>query len=284
MSARSRIERPGFAPRSVATTALLFRCVSISSGSASSRSSSFSRVFGSSSPSSGSAWIARRSATSSGSSSLASSSSASRSAMAPPRREHGRAAVALEGSRAMQPLAARIDALAAARPDGVAFFSDSEDLSWREYARRSDRFAAHLAGLGLAPGERVAVLLPDGPGVHVAFVGCEKAGLVVMGIGPRAGRDEIRHLVTKAGASALVIARALRATTTSRALVRDAARRGRCAAPPRRRSSAQLDGDEACYADGRAPRRPTSRERRLGVERSLPAQLHLRHDRACPSA
>ena len=89
----------------------------------------------------------------------------------------------------MQPLAARIDALAATRPDGVAFLSDIEDVSWREYARRSDRFAAHLAGLGLLPGERVAVLLPDGPGVHVAFVGCEKAGLVVMGIGPRAGRE-----------------------------------------------------------------------------------------------
>jgi acyl-CoA synthetase len=48
------------------------------------------------------------------------------------------------------------------------------------------------------------VLLPDGPGVHVAFVGCEKAGLVVMGIGPRAGREEIRHLVRKSGAAALV--------------------------------------------------------------------------------
>ena len=54
----------------------------------------------------------------------------------------------------MQPLAARIDALAEARPEGVAFYSDSEDLSWSAYARRSDRFAAHLAGLGLAPGER----------------------------------------------------------------------------------------------------------------------------------
>ena len=31
------------------------------------------------------------------------------------------------------------------------------------------------------PGERVAVLLPDGPGVHAAFVGIEKAGLVIVG-------------------------------------------------------------------------------------------------------
>jgi acyl-CoA synthetase len=57
---------------------------------------------------------------------------------------------------------------------------------------------------GFARGERVAVLLPDGPGVHVAFVATEKAGLVAVGIGPRAGEAEIRHLVTRSGAVALV--------------------------------------------------------------------------------
>jgi acyl-CoA synthetase len=57
---------------------------------------------------------------------------------------------------------------------------------------------------GLAPGERVAVLLPDGPGVHVAFVATEKAGLVAMGIGPRAGEAEVRHLIARSGATALL--------------------------------------------------------------------------------
>jgi acyl-CoA synthetase len=110
----------------------------------------------------------------------------------------------------MQTLAARIDALARRQPDAPAFLGDAGALTWREYAERSDRFAAHLAALGLTPGERVAVMLPDGPGVHVAFVGCEKAGLIVMGIGPRAGREEIRHLVAKSGAAALVSRGALR--------------------------------------------------------------------------
>ena len=104
----------------------------------------------------------------------------------------------------MEALAQRIDDLAGKNPDGAAFISEDASLSWREYAERSDRFAAHLVDRGLAPGDRVAVMLPDGPGVHVAFVGCEKAGLVVMGIGPRAGSDEIRHLVRRSGASAFV--------------------------------------------------------------------------------
>ncbi len=162
----------------------------------------------------------------------------------------------------MQPLAARIDSLAASRPDGVAFYSDSEDLNWAEYARRSHRFAAHLAGLGLAPGERVAVLLPDGPGVHAAFVGCEKAGLVVMGIGPRAGREEIRHLVRKSGAAALVT------RPTSRdhdfhTLYEDLRRDG-AALRHHLVVERQLDTDESCY-DGGPPAPADLAARRLGV-------------------
>src|SRR5262245_42220625 len=264
MSARSRIARPGLAPRSVATTPLDFVCVSISSGSASSRSSTFPRVFGSSRPSSGSVWIARRSSTRSGSSCRASSSSAPKSAMgSSTSMTLLRAPAWHRFPRAVQPLAARIDALAARRPDGVAFFSDSEDLSWREYARRSDRLAAHLAGLGLAPGERVAVLLPDGPGVHVAFVGCEKAGLVVMGIGPRAGREEIRHLVRKSGAAALITRPASR-EHDFRALYETLRGEG---APLRHHVvvERQLDADEACYAGG--PSAPADLgARRLGVD------------------
>jgi acyl-CoA synthetase len=163
----------------------------------------------------------------------------------------------------MQPLAARIDALAAARPEAPAFLSDSEDVGWAEYTRRAHRFAAHLAGLGLAPGERVAVLLPDGPGVHAAFLGCELAGLVVMGIGPRAGRDEIRHLVRKSGAAALVTRPASR-DHDFRALF--AALRGE-GAPLRAHVvvERQLDLDEPCYAGG-PPAPADLARRRLGVD------------------
>jgi acyl-CoA synthetase len=163
----------------------------------------------------------------------------------------------------VQPLAARIDALAAKRPDGTAFYSDSEDLTWAEYARRSGRFAAHLAGLGLLPGERIAVLLPDGPAVHVAFVGCEKAGLVVMGIGPRAGREEIRHLVRKSGAAALVTRPASR-DHDFRALYEELRREG---VPLRHHVvvERQLDEDEPCYAGG--PPAPAGlAARRLGPD------------------
>jgi acyl-CoA synthetase len=50
----------------------------------------------------------------------------------------------------------------------------------------------------------VAVVLPDSPSVHVAFIGAERAGLTVVGIGTRAGEREIAHLVDRTGALALL--------------------------------------------------------------------------------
>lgn len=89
-------------------------------------------------------------------------------------------------------------------PDGPAFIDGDGVMTWREYADRSDSFAATLVSHGFEPGDRIAVLLPDGPGVHVVYVGIEKAGLVIVGIGPRAGEAEILHLLGLTGACALV--------------------------------------------------------------------------------
>ncbi|HUF98958.1 MAG TPA: class I adenylate-forming enzyme family protein [Ilumatobacter sp.] len=95
---------------------------------------------------------------------------------------------------------------AATDPDGVAIIEGDQLLTWAEYDRRSDSAAAALVQHGLLPGDRVAVLAPDGPLVHVLFVAAEKAGLVVMAIGPRAGEREIAHLVRASQASTLVTA------------------------------------------------------------------------------
>jgi acyl-CoA synthetase len=113
-----------------------------------------------------------------------------------------------------EPLATLIDRHARRMPEAVAFYSADDTLTWRDYAARSDRLAALLAQTGLAPGERVAVLLPDGPGIHVAFVACEKAGLVAVGIGPRAGLAEILHLTRRTGAAALLSRRTHRELET----------------------------------------------------------------------
>ena len=101
-------------------------------------------------------------------------------------------------------LAEVIEEHARRRPQQVAFREGGRCLRWAEYHQRSERLAALLVQRGLLPGDRVAVLLPDGPGVHVAYVACEKAGLVVVGIGARAGASEVRHLIRRSGARGLL--------------------------------------------------------------------------------
>jgi acyl-CoA synthetase len=93
---------------------------------------------------------------------------------------------------------------ASARTDRDALVADGRRATWAQYDERATALARVLVGTGLPRGSRVAVLLPDGVAVHVAFVAAERAGLTVVGLGHRAGDDEIRHLLTLTGADALV--------------------------------------------------------------------------------
>ena len=151
----------------------------------------------------------------------------------------------------MEALASRIARLARTRPNDTAFISEAHTLTWQAYHERAERFARHLVAAGLEPGDRVAVMLPDGPGVHVAFVGCELAGLVVMGIGPRAGTDEIRHLVARAGARAFVTRPDWRGEDMGALF--EAIAGGLPSLGLHVRVSGQLELDDACYAGATDP-------------------------------
>jgi acyl-CoA synthetase len=89
-------------------------------------------------------------------------------------------------------------------PDRAAYLTGAARVSWAEYDALSRRLARLLLGLGLECGERIAVLLPDGPGVHIAYLGAEKAGLVVVGIGARAGFRELEHALRLTRATGLI--------------------------------------------------------------------------------
>ena len=160
---------------------------------------------------------------------------------------------------ALKPLAETIDAHAARIPDALAYAAGDAALTWRDYAARSDALAAALVRLGIPRGERVAVLLPDGPGVHVAFVATEKAGLVAVGIGPRAGEAEIRHLIQRSGAVALV-SRARHRDLDARAL----AERLRAEGMPLRDQLVD-ESDFAQLPPPTGPERRALAERRLAV-------------------
>ena len=80
------------------------------------------------------------------------------------------------------------DTLAYAGPDGA--------ISWSTLHADAARIAGHLAGTGLRPGERVALLVPPGAEMLAAVYGTWMAGGVLVaadaGLGPRGLRSALR--------------------------------------------------------------------------------------------
>lgn len=89
-------------------------------------------------------------------------------------------------------------------PDKTAFISGSEKMSWFEYERYSSDISGMIMKSGLHAGDKVAIMLPDGPSVHAALVGTEKSGVVAVGIGPRAGEAEVEHILRRTGARSVI--------------------------------------------------------------------------------
>jgi long-chain acyl-CoA synthetase len=77
-------------------------------------------------------------------------------------------------------------------------------LSYGELDRLSEGFARHLADRGFAPGERLAVMLQNVPQFVVALLGTWKAGGAVVPVNPMYKAAELTHVLTDAGAAALV--------------------------------------------------------------------------------
>ena len=92
------------------------------------------------------------------------------------------------------------------RPDQCAYAWAGTQQTWAAYHTCGDAIAARLAGIGIAAGDRVLVFLPDGGAVHAAFLGCERAGAVAVGIGWRAGPRELRVLIQKTRPAAVISA------------------------------------------------------------------------------
>lgn len=88
----------------------------------------------------------------------------------------------------------------------LSYTTDGFGLTWAEFDALADQLAVALISSGLKPRDRVAILYPDGPTVHALYIAAERANLVIVGIGSRAGAMEIRHLFGVSGATALVTA------------------------------------------------------------------------------
>src|SRR5215213_9971055 len=101
----------------------------------------------------------------------------------------------------------------AQRPDAPAVLFKGRTISHGELERASDAFAAALAGLGVAKGDRVALLLPNCPQFLVCELGAWKAGAVVHPLNPIYTTEELQGALGRTGAESWANGRAADMTT-----------------------------------------------------------------------
>ncbi|MBB3640124.1 MULTISPECIES: long-chain-fatty-acid--CoA ligase [Variovorax] len=89
--------------------------------------------------------------------------------------------------------------------DRTAYSFMGKDISYGETDRQSKSFAGYLQGLGLAKGDRVAVMMPNCPQYPIAVAGILRAGLILVNVNPLYTPRELEHQLKDSGAKAIVI-------------------------------------------------------------------------------
>jgi len=89
--------------------------------------------------------------------------------------------------------------------DRPAYHNLGVTLSYRELDRLAAQFGAYLQGLGLARGDRVALMLPNVLQYPVALFGALRAGFTVVNTNPLYTPRELRHQLRDSGARCIVV-------------------------------------------------------------------------------
>ena len=89
--------------------------------------------------------------------------------------------------------------------DRVAYSFMGKDITFGETSSLSLAFGAFLQGLGLAKGDRVAIMMPNVPQYPVAVAAILRAGFVVVNVNPLYTPRELEHQLKDSGAKAIVI-------------------------------------------------------------------------------
>ncbi|MGE3314321.1 MAG: AMP-binding protein [Planctomycetaceae bacterium] len=85
---------------------------------------------------------------------------------------------------------------AKAYPDRLACIYYKQRVTYRELSESAHRFAAALARMGVRPGDRVGILLPNTPEFLVALNGTWMAGAAAVAISPLMVAEEVSDLLT----------------------------------------------------------------------------------------
>jgi len=134
--------------------------------------------------------------------------------------------------------------------DKPAFRCFSQTLTFADVDRLSRAFAAYLQQkLGVAKGDRVAVMMPNVPAFPLASIGILRAGAVQVSVNPLYTPRELEHQLKDSGAEIIVISNGgsgtlaeVIARTPVRRVISVAMADGTCAAVPSPPLDARLQG------------------------------------------
>ena len=96
--------------------------------------------------------------------------------------------------------------LAEATPDAPAFIHGEERLSFARLLDQAGRAAQGLADLGVGPGDRVALWLPNVPAYPVLYFACARLGAIAVAVNTRYRAVEVADIVDRSGAKVLACA------------------------------------------------------------------------------
>jgi|FEC22Drversion2_1045045.scaffolds.fasta_scaffold00883_6 fatty-acyl-CoA synthase len=95
-------------------------------------------------------------------------------------------------------------------PDAPAFIHGERRLSFAELLDCSGRAAQGLSDLGVGPGDRVALWLPNIPAYPILYFACARLGAIGVAVNTRYRAVEVADIVGRSGAKVLACAPAFR--------------------------------------------------------------------------
>jgi long-chain acyl-CoA synthetase len=103
-----------------------------------------------------------------------------------------------------EPLFVQLEKTAREFPQMVASEFMGARLTYQQLAEQVNRFAASLSGLGVKPGDRIAIMLPNCPQIIIAYYAALSIGAVVVMTNPMYVEREMAHQFSDAGVKVLV--------------------------------------------------------------------------------
>jgi acyl-CoA synthetase (AMP-forming)/AMP-acid ligase II len=101
--------------------------------------------------------------------------------------------------------AAALDHLVERFGDREALLFEGRRYSFAEVKRQSDRAAARLAALGLKPGDKVALWMPNRPEFMWYWFGAAQSGLVAVFLNTRLRRDEFIYQIAQSDSAVVIV-------------------------------------------------------------------------------